>query len=105
MELKEITIEDLRKKSEKEDVQVIDIRPSDMFEEEHVHIKAIQNIPLQELPDHLDQLKKDQTIYTLCNRGNSSKQAAVFLQMNGFDATSIKEGTMGWKEKYPNEVH
>ncbi len=98
--MREITIEELKKKLDSADIQLIDIRPSAIFEEGHVNIPSIKNIPFRELPHHLQELKKKETVYILCSHGNSSLLAATFLEEEGFDTVSVIGGTEAWKEKY-----
>ena len=105
MELKEISIQELRTKAEKETVQVIDIRPTLLFQNGHVHIKHLIHIPFQELGSRLEELNKQKPVYVICSHGVSSKIGAAYLASKGFDAYSVEEGTMGWKEKYPSEVN
>lgn len=48
------------------------------------HIKGSINIPLDQLPNRLSQLKKDSTIITCCASGMRSSSAKSILKSNGF---------------------
>ncbi|MGB5944399.1 MAG: HesA/MoeB/ThiF family protein [Leeuwenhoekiella sp.] len=56
-------------------------------------------IPLSTLENNFDKLKKDQPIFTFCQSGKRSFQAAAMLLRNGFQQVkSIKEGATNIKE-------
>lgn len=42
------------------------------------------HIPLRELPDHLEELPREQKIVCYCKSGSRSKRAILFLQDQGF---------------------
>lgn len=48
------------------------------------HIKGSINIPLDQLPNRLGQLKKDSTIITCCASGMRSSSAKSIFKSNGF---------------------
>lgn len=54
------------------------------------------HIPLNEVPDGLDNLTKQQTIVCVCRSGVRSARAAVFLQEHGFDAVNLEGGMLTW---------
>lgn len=48
------------------------------------HVAGSKNIPLQEVPHRLDELKEmEQPIVLCCASGNRSGQATMFLRANG----------------------
>lgn len=60
---------------------IIDVRTPGEFMGGHV--AGSINIPLQEIPDRLDELQKMENIILCCASGNRSGQAAMYLQQNG----------------------
>ena len=84
---------------------LIDVRSQQEFAGGHLP-NAI-NIPLDEVPDRLNDFPKDHPIVLVCASGNRSGQAAGFLVKNGYDASQVynlKGGTMRWRMKgYPVE--
>lgn len=54
--------------------------------------KNLVNISLETLPENLDQLDKDATIYTLCGSGGRATAGAAYLAKNGFTNTHVIEG-------------
>ncbi len=73
--------------------QVIDIR----FNEEYKawHIGFGQHIPLNELPDRLDELDRDKTIVTMCPHYDRAEIARLFLKLKGFEARYLTDGMLG----------
>ncbi len=47
------------------------------------HVKDSINIPLQELPTRLEELKKMENIVLCCASGNRSGQASIYLKQHG----------------------
>ncbi len=97
--MQEISIEEARTIK---NIQLIDIRSRFVFQKGHVH--NAKNIPLEELEERILELDKKKPVYLLCYHGHSSQDAAAFLNEQGFNAFSIKEGTEGWKHHYPEEI-
>lgn len=71
-------------------VQVIDIR----FKEEYEvwHSSLLKNIPLNELPDRLDELDKDKLIVTACPHNIRSNIAMHYLKTKGFNVKFLSDG-------------
>jgi len=56
------------------------------------------NIPLNQLPQHLDQLPKVDHLVIICAHGQRSMMAAQWLRQNGFDtAQSLMGGMASWR--------
>lgn len=63
---------------------IIDVRT--VGEYQGGHVAGSKNIPLQELPGRLDELKKmDQPFVMCCASGNRSGQATGYLKQLGYD--------------------
>jgi len=73
--------------------QLIDIR----FKEEFAawHIGGSINIPLNELPERLDELDTTKFIVTACPHKDRAILGRVFLILNGFQAKYLVDGLMG----------
>lgn len=61
---------------------IIDVRTQAEYQQGH--IKGSINIPLNELPQQLHQVKKDRPIITCCASGMRSAQARRVLMSKGF---------------------
>ena len=60
---------------------IIDVRTSAEFKQGHV--KGSVNIPLNELEDNIDKIKKYNTVVTCCVSGTRSGSAKSILQKHG----------------------
>lgn len=80
------------------DVLVLDVRPSDEYDQ--AHIPHSLSIPLSKLKDNLAELPKDVDVVAYC-RGPYcvlSPEAVAILKKVGIDAIRLKEGMPEWKE-------
>ena len=80
---------------------VLDVRPSNEYEE--AHIPGAVNMPLSELPQQdLSALPddRDAPILSVCQRGNASLSGVLFLKSLGYrNVRSMHGGTLAWREK------
>ena len=74
-------------------LQIIDIR----FHEEYAAWKLGfgDHIPLNELPDRLDEIDKNKTIVTMCPHYDRAEIARLYLKLQGFDAKYLTDGMLG----------
>lgn len=84
--------------SSDEKLNVIDVRPVDLYNDGHV--PGAEHVPLSELEDNLDNMDKDQHYYTMCHDGQGAAKAAEILDDNGFDVTRVIQGM----PDYPGDV-
>lgn len=84
---------DLKKISRKENTVIIDVRTVEEYESGHVNHSV--NIPLQVLPDSIENLKKYDNIIVVCRSGNRSLKAKALLEENGLK--NIYNGG-GWED-------
>ena len=92
----EITVDQLVIERER-GATVIDVREVDEYIE--AHLPGVRLVPLGTIPDALDALSRDETLYVICRSGARSLRAAEFLAANGFDAISVAGGTMAWVQR------
>ncbi len=73
--------------------QLVDIR----FAEEQTawQLGFGQHIPLNELPNRLDELDADKTIVTMCPHADRAEIARLFLTMEGYHARYLTDGMLG----------
>ncbi|MCD7982191.1 MAG: ATPase [Clostridiales bacterium] len=69
---------------------VLDIRPPETFRRGTV--EGAVNIPMDELPERMDELDREKTVYVLCHTGDQSMDAAEQLSEAGFCAVNVKGG-------------
>jgi phage shock protein E len=70
-------------------ILVIDVRTPKEYSE--AHIPEAINIPIDELPKKLEEMKvsRDTTIVTMCDHGGRSSRAALELQKLGYKTSSF----------------
>ncbi len=73
---------------------LIDVRQENEWELGHAPMATL--IPLAELPDHLDDLPRDQVIVCVCRSGARSLRAATFLQESGYEVRNLTGGMIAW---------
>jgi rhodanese-related sulfurtransferase len=73
---------------------LLDVRRQDEWDQYHAIGATL--IPLDELPNRLNELPKDKKIVVICHSGNRSKSGRDILLQNGFQATSVKGGLLQW---------
>lgn len=77
---------------------VVDVRRPD--ENAVGHLDGVL-IPLQELPQRLDELAshRDEQIVVHCRSGARSAQAVEYLRAEGYDAVNLKGGLIAWRDE------
>ncbi len=99
--IKEISTEELKRKiSDKEKIQIIDVR--EPYEYSAFNIQGI-NIPLNTLANKIDKIRKDVPVIIHCQHGNRSKRAIELLQKD-FGFTNLYNLTGGIASLTQSEV-
>ncbi|MCF6137484.1 MBL fold metallo-hydrolase [Pseudalkalibacillus berkeleyi] len=101
-----LTVNELVKKIlDKEEVFLLDVRKQEDYEDWSVEGKSIRsmNIPFSDLKNKVEEVKQqlpeDKTIYVMCAKGVSSKQAVQLLEDAGVEnITHVKGGMTAWSE-------
>lgn len=91
-----INHDELKKKIESnENIVVLDVREA--AEYTFNHIPGAISIPMGELDDRTNELRKDQEIFVVCRTGNRSDLAAQKLREKGFDKVfNVIPGMSEW---------
>ena len=95
-ELPEISPQELKQKLDtNESILLLDVR--EQSEYDIVHLNSARLIPLNTLPQHVDNLPSNQEIIVYCHHGTRSLYAVAYLQQNGFtDAKNLIGGIDQW---------
>jgi rhodanese-related sulfurtransferase/DNA-binding transcriptional ArsR family regulator len=96
-DLETITLDDLLKRSKKEKIMLIDVRPEDEYNAGHID-NAI-SMPLPQLKKRLDELPKGKTIVAYC-RGPlcvMAMDAVKWLNGKKIKALRMEDGYTEWK--------
>ncbi len=74
-------------------IQLLDIR----FKEEYAawHIGIGSHIPLNELPNRLNELDRSKTIVTMCPHYDRAEIARLYLTLQGFKSRYLNDGMFG----------
>ena len=75
---------------------LIDVR--ELHEYTEAHVPGATLIPLATVPEHLDQVPREGTVYVICAVGGRSRRAAEYYRTQGIDAVNVAGGTMAWME-------
>ncbi|MDD7939603.1 rhodanese-like domain-containing protein [Actinomycetospora lutea] len=93
--VREITVDQLAAVRQDTDPPlVLDVRGRSEYATGHV--PGARNIPLDELPDRLDELRGSRRVAAICRSGRRSIEAAETLVAAGIDAVSVAGGTHAW---------
>jgi rhodanese-related sulfurtransferase len=79
-----------------EGAPLIDVREPDEYTTAHVPGATL--IPLATVPDNLERVPADGTVYVICAKGGRSLRAAEFYRAQGIDAVNVAGGTTAWIE-------
>lgn len=95
-----IDVEAAQKWVEEAHPAILDVRPADMYRQ--AHVPGATSAPLADLKGHLDDLPKNKAapVLTVCQRGNASLLAMIYLRGLGYtNVKSLNGGTSAWQEK------
>ena len=95
MDVPEIDIDELERRRD-EGATVIDVRQPDEYEE--AHIPGARLIPMTDVPERVEEIPDDETVYLVCGSGPRSQRAAAWLLQQGHDAVNVTGGTQAWIE-------
>ena len=96
MEIKEIQMSELESKiSSGESLNIIDVRED--FEVQFRMIDGAEHIPMNDVPNRLDEFDQDQKYYIVCKSGGRSADVAMFLNQHDIDAVNVDGGMMEYK--------
>ena len=73
---------------------LLDVR--EPYEWRQVRIADALHIPMNSVPDRLDDLPRDRPIVVLCAHGSRSFGVTYFLRERGFDARNLTGGITQW---------
>lgn len=81
----------------RDDVVLIDVR--EQWEYDEAHIPNITLIPMNEVPNRLDEIPQDKTVIVTCRSGNRSGQVVEFLRNQGYDNVhNMEGGILAWQQ-------
>ncbi|MDK1360560.1 rhodanese-like domain-containing protein [Arthrobacter sp. zg-Y1219] len=78
------------------DAKILDVRED--YEWEAGHIDGALHIPLDSLPERLNDLDPDQDLAVICRSGGRSARATAWLESHGYSAVNVTGGMGAWLE-------
>ncbi|MBD7994930.1 rhodanese-like domain-containing protein [Arthrobacter sp. Sa2CUA1] len=76
--------------------KILDVRED--YEWEAGHIADAVHIPLDQLPERLDDLDPDGDLAVICRTGGRSARATQWLEAHGYSAVNVTGGMGAWLE-------
>lgn len=73
---------------------VLDVRENDEYADGHV--PGAKHIPMNDVPQRLDEVPTDREVYVICHSGGRSRAVADLLRQRGVSALNVTDGTAGW---------
>lgn len=73
---------------------VLDVRED--YEWQDGHVPNAKHIPMNEVPNRLDELDDGARIFVICRGGVRSLTIANYLEQQGYDVVSVAGGTQAW---------
>lgn len=81
---------------DRDDVFVIDVR--EQWEYDEAHIPGINLIPMNTIPNRLNEIPTDKTVVLTCRSGNRSGQVFQYLKQQGFsNIHNMQGGIVAWQ--------
>ena len=77
-----------------EGLTVLDVR--EPVEWQHGHIEGALHVPMNDLPDRLDEVGGGQTL-VVCKVGGRSGQVVAWLAQQGYDVVNLDGGMLEWE--------
>jgi rhodanese-related sulfurtransferase len=105
-QLEPVSMEELRKKLDEQDVIILDVRPEKEYQ--YGHIQRAISIPIEELASRMNELSDTAEIIAYC-RGPLcvyADEAVALLREKGYEAKRLKEGFPDWVAVgFPAEIN
>lgn len=103
-ELAEISVSELRRRLDAgEALAVLDVR--EPWEAEICRIEGSISIPLNRLPDGVENLPQDRPLVVLCHHGMHSRLAVDWLRANGVkEAVNLGGGIDAWARQIDRQM-
>jgi phage shock protein E len=92
----EVDVHTVASIKDQDDVYVIDVR--EQWEYDDGHIPGVTLIPMNEVPNRLDEIPTDKDVVVTCRSGNRSGQITDYLRQIGFDNVhNMSGGIVAWE--------
>ena len=93
--MESITTDELKKKMfDNEPIHIVDVRENE--ETAKGIIPGATTIPMNEIPDHLNEFDSNQTYYIICAAGARSARVVQYLEDSNIHAVNVEGGMNEW---------
>jgi len=79
------------------ELEIVDVREPKEWREGR--IEGARHIPMDDLPDRMEEKEVERKIVTVCRSGARSGEMAEFLQSKGLDAANMEGGMTEWAKR------
>jgi rhodanese-related sulfurtransferase len=76
--------------------RILDVRED--YEWQAGHIPGALHIPVDLIPERLDDLDPDQDLQVICRSGGRSSRVTAWLGANGYSAVNVSGGMGAWQD-------
>ena len=91
-----VDVQTVAEVKDRDDVFVIDVR--EQWEYDEGHIPGVTLIPMNDVPNRLNEIPKDKEVILTCRSGNRSSQVTQFLRDQGFtNIHNMDGGILAWE--------
>lgn len=79
-----------------EKTRILDVRED--YEWLAGHIAGAVHIPVDEVPERIDELDPDEDLHVICRTGGRSSRVTQWLAHNGYSAVNVSGGMGAWMD-------
>ncbi|MGH8866754.1 MAG: rhodanese-like domain-containing protein [Actinomycetes bacterium] len=79
------------------ELQILDVREPDEWAEGH--IPDAVHIPMDQVPERLDELDRDRPVVAVCRSGRRSGEVVDYLSRLGISAENMPGGMVQWADQ------
>jgi rhodanese-related sulfurtransferase len=79
------------------ELQILDVREPDEWAEGH--IPDAVHIPMNQVPERLDELDRDRPVVAVCRSGRRSGEVVDYLSRLGISAENMPGGMVQWADQ------
>ncbi|MCX7548591.1 rhodanese-like domain-containing protein [Xanthomarina sp. F1114] len=95
-----LSLADFKTQTENKDVQLIDVRTPEEFEEGHIEDAINIDYYSEDFAEEFNKLDKDKPVYLYCRSGFRSNESALKLSEMGFkDIYDLEGGILNYNKK------
>lgn len=97
----DMDVEEFSKYISNDDVQLVDVRTPEEYEEGHIAGSKNINVFDKDFVEEAEKtLDKSKPVAVYCRSGKRSADAAEKLTEHGFKVTNLEGGILAWKERH-----